>query len=115
MNKGIDTAHNKDTTQAHGTGTTAGISKIINPKQLELMSIINEVIEDGIRASKPLPFIFKNTSEAATHNAKILEEHDYDLGKVLEKYNNAVFHPGTEFGPVKSLEKLLGRHKDWPK
>ena len=79
------------------------------------MSIIKEFIEEGIRATQPLPFKFENTSEATAHNAKILEEHKFDVAKVLEKYENTVFHPGTEFCPVKSLEKLLGCHKDWPK
>ena len=97
VNKSTDTAHNTETTQANWTGTTEEISKIVNSNQSELMSIINKVIKEGIWATQPRPFKFENTSEAAAHNTKILEEHKFDLSKVLEKYENTVFHPGTEF------------------
>ena len=83
--------------------------------QSELMSIINEVIAEGMKATSTLPFWFKNTVTTAIHNAKILKEHDFDLAKVLDRYSNTVFNPGTEFRPVLALQKLLGKHKDWPK
>ena len=74
----------------------------------QLISIINEVIEDGIKATQPLPFKFENMSEAAAHNAELLAANDFNVAKVLEKYKYTVFHPGTEFCPVESLQKLLG-------
>ena len=114
-NNSMNTANRNENMQAIWNETKEKRSTINESNQSELLSIINKVIKEGIRATYPLPFKFKNTSEVADHSAKILKEHDFDIAKVLEKYNNTVFHPGTEFCPVQSLEKLLRKHKDWPK
>ena len=54
-------------------------SPMVGLDQLELMSIINEVITEGIRATQQLPFRFENTTKAAAHNAKIWAAHDFDM------------------------------------
>ena len=62
-----------------------------------------------------MPFNFENTRDAAEANIIILENNNWDVGKLLSQQSRTVMHPGTEFRPVEQLKKLLGQHKDWKK
>ena len=59
--------------------------------------------------SKP-PFRFEVSPEAAEHNARLLAEKDFDVGRFLGSHQDTTLGYGCEFRPPAQLEPLLGLH-----
>lgn len=58
-------------------------------------------------------FSSEYTYEAALHNSKIIEEHQYDLEKTLDNQQGTSFSMGSEVRPQQQLEILLHHHKNF--
>jgi len=58
-------------------------------------------------------FIFKRCPFAAKHNAKILEDFNYDLDKIIRLQHPSQISYGSEFRPPSVLEGLLSDHPFW--
>ena len=77
--------------------------------------MIQSIVSKTYRPNNPPPFIFENTTEAATKNSKILQAFDYDMDQVLKASENTILHPGTEFRQIQDLRPLVSHHIDWKK
>ncbi len=60
-----------------------------------------------------LLFRFENTTEAALHNAIVLEQYNFDLDKAIRAQDSSQVMYGSEFKHPKYLEKLLHDHPHW--
>lgn len=58
-------------------------------------------------------FIFKRCPIAASHNAKILEEHNYQLDNIIRKQHPSYSSYGSEFRLSHDLAILLEDHPLW--
>ncbi len=63
----------------------------------------------------PPLFIFKRCPNAAAHNAKILEEHNFQLDSIIKTQHPSQISYGSEFRSSIDLEELLRNHPLWPK
>ena len=66
----------------------------------------------AIAASDPpvpqrAPFQFESTMEAASHNAKLIQESDCDLSKLITSHGDSTIGYGSEFRPVSQLSTIL--------
>jgi len=59
-------------------------------------------------------FTFERSKAAAVHNAKILEEFDFDLEKSILSMHPSPISFGSEFKSSRDLEELLQQHPHWP-
>ncbi|KAI2493346.1 hypothetical protein MHU86_21191 [Fragilaria crotonensis] len=59
---------------------------------------------------KKSPVVFENTIDAATVNAKLLENSNFDVDKLLRQYADTTLGYGSEFRTVEQLKPLIGRH-----
>ena len=59
-------------------------------------------------------FLFELSKEAALHNSKILESHEYDLERAIQSQGFTHLSMGSELRPVTQLEPLLRHHPYWP-
>ena len=78
-----------------------------------LLQTIIEVLAEPERQFKMHKFRFEKSIEAAEHNAKIIQEHNYDFVETMKSQSNTVLTVGTEFRKVETLEKLLKHRNDW--
>ena len=78
--------------------------------------MVDSIIELLMTASPMLPptFKFKVTQEAAEYNFDLLQQHNFQLDKLLNIPTNSVTAYGSEFKDIRQIEKLLGRHHRWP-
>jgi hypothetical protein len=58
-------------------------------------------------------FIFEHSLEVALHNAKILEDHHFDLDSIITRQHPSPISYGSEFCPASELYKLLQHHPHW--
>ncbi len=58
-------------------------------------------------------FRFENTTEAAHHNAIVLEQYNFDLNKAILAQNSSQVMYGSEFKHPRLLEKILHDHPNW--
>jgi len=63
----------------------------------------------------PPSFIFKLSAEAATFNAKLLEENCFDLKRIIDRQHPSQLSFGSEFRSPELLEELLRHHPFWPR
>lgn len=61
----------------------------------------------------PPLFIFKFSDAAASHNAKVLADHDFNLDKIIRHQHPSQISYGSEFRPSAHLEDLLSQHPLW--
>jgi hypothetical protein len=61
----------------------------------------------------PPLFIFKFSEEAASHNAKILADHGFDLDSIIKSQHPSQISYGSEFHHSYQLEELLADHPLW--
>jgi hypothetical protein len=61
----------------------------------------------------PPLFIFKFSEEAASHNAKILADHGFDLDSIIKSQHPSQISYGSEFHHSYQLEELLADHSLW--
>jgi hypothetical protein len=59
-------------------------------------------------------FKFERSSEAATHNATILELNDHSLEKAILSMHSSILSYGSEFKHSSDLEELLCHHPFCP-
>ena len=78
------------------------------------MAIIKAIIATDPPAPTSTPFTFDMSENAAQRNAKILEEHDYDMTKVINEFQDSHIGYGSEFRAPSILEPLLIRSPFWP-
>jgi hypothetical protein len=65
-----------------------------------------------MKMNPPL-FIFKFSDAAASHNAKVLADHDFNLDKIIRHQHPSQISYGSEFRPSAHLEDLLSQHPLW--
>jgi hypothetical protein len=60
-------------------------------------------------------FKFEVTMEAARHNYRVLEQHDFDLQQIISstRERNTPLRPGSEFWPLYYLEPIFRGHPLW--
>ena len=78
-----------------------------------LIKSIKKIIMLEENPPKKSIFKFKNTTEAAEFNAKILAACDYDYEKILTKQKGTIISYGSEFREVNKLSTLLKFHNNW--
>ena len=59
-------------------------------------------------------FRFENTRDAAKFNTKLIKFNGYDLEKTINKQQNSILTPGSEFRHISHLRNILEYHEDWP-
>lgn len=60
-------------------------------------------------------FRFDWTTEAATHNHKVLAAVNFDINKIIKSKNKTVSSPGSEFRPIEILDTFMSKHPNWVK
>ena len=78
-----------------------------------LLKTIKEVLAEPERKFDMHKFRFEKSTEASEHNAKIIQEHNYDFVETMKQQSHTVLTVGTEFRQVETLEKLLKNRDDW--
>ena len=78
-----------------------------------LLQKIQEVLTEPERKFEMHKFKFEKSMEAAEHNAKIIQEHNYDFVETIQNQSKTVLKVGTEFRQVETLETLLKHREDW--
>jgi len=61
----------------------------------------------------PPLFIFKFSEAAASHNAMVLANHDFDLDLIIHNQHPSQISYGLEFRPSAQIEDLLSQHPLW--
>ena len=56
------------------------------------------------------PFKYSPDTASVQLNSKNLEDHDFDLELVLEKFQHTSLNYGNEFRPIEDMEKIYGNH-----
>jgi hypothetical protein len=79
----------------------------------DFISAIAELSSKPPPSKNPPLFIFKRCPLAALHNAKILEEHKFDLDSIIRKQHPSQISYGSEFKSSKELGKILEDHPLW--
>lgn len=75
---------------------------------------LRSIVQKATPLNPPL-FIFKRCPNAAAHNAKILEEHNFQLDSIIKTQHPSQISYGSEFRSSIDLEELLRDHPLWPK
>jgi hypothetical protein len=93
----------------------------INPWPKRLKPLIG-AIANAMAWKPPKPFdptsmCFEPTMAAAQHNLGILEDHDFDLQKIITSSEaaNTPLRPGSEFRPIEVLNDVFLNHPLWPR
>jgi hypothetical protein len=81
--------------------------------ELDFITAIAELSSKPPPSKNPPLFIFKRCPLAALHNAKILEDHNYNLDSVIRKQHPSQISYGSEFKPSRELEMILEDHPLW--
>ena len=84
--------------------TTAKVSSLVSALQ-RLLAHTEKLYKPGLS--------FEVTNEAAATNYHKLQEVGFSLDKLVNGGEKSVLTLGSEFKPVRELEKLLGRHPRW--
>ena len=63
---------------------------------------------------QPPTFKFEASKEAASHNFKLLQHHNFQLEDLLNEPYNSVTAYGSEFKSIALIESLLSNHHRWP-
>jgi hypothetical protein len=79
------------------------------------MAKILSLIQSSPMYLNPPLFIFKRCSQAAYHNAQILEKHNFDLDKIIRAQHPSQISYGSEFKGTLELEEILHDHPFWPR
>jgi hypothetical protein len=79
------------------------------------MANILSLIQSSPTHLNPPLFIFKRCSQAAYHNAQILEKHNFDLDKIIRAQHPSQISYGSEFKGMLELEEVLRDHPFWPR
>ncbi len=85
------------------------------PPQAQLLQSIRTALSWKPKARTVPIFKFEFSEEAAAHNFDILQQHDFDLNKIMLHDPHSPLRPGSEFRPVGLLEPILGTHFLWPR
>lgn len=80
-----------------------------------LPSLLQAILVDAGPPTHPSDFHFQWTPLAAAHNAAILRQFDYDIGRALRALPFSTLTPGSEFRAPHLLAPLLSRHPLWPR
>lgn len=83
--------------------------------QSRFMDIIKIIHATASPKLNPPSFIFKLCNQAASHNAKVLAEHDFDLDRIIQKLHPSQISYGSEFRDPELLEELLCHYPFWPR
>lgn len=79
-----------------------------------LLPIIQSILQHPCPTPLKPEFRFECSTEAALHNASLLQSHDYDLHACISQ-SPTTCRPGSEFRDVKCLDALFHLHSLWPK
>ena len=79
------------------------------------MDTIKTILATPCPTPSPTPFIFELSKEAAIHNSSILENHNYDMTRVIGAHPNSNISYGSEFRSISTLAPLLHRSPFWNK
>jgi hypothetical protein len=63
----------------------------------------------------PPAFIFKLSTAAATYNADLLANNDFDLRRIINQQPPSQLSFSSEFRSPEFLEELLSNHPFWPR
>jgi hypothetical protein len=75
-----------------------------------ILEQLAEVASASTETPKQAPIKFATSPEALQANDQLLRKHDYDVGKLLNAFQDTTLGYGSEFRPVRQLEKVLGGH-----
>jgi hypothetical protein len=81
----------------------------------DFIATISTLISKPPIPMNPPLFIFKKCPRAASHNARILEGHNFDLNKIIKDQHPSQLSYGSEFRSSRDLKKLLEDHPLWRK
>jgi hypothetical protein len=81
----------------------------------EFIDTVSLLMSTPITPMNPPLFIFKKCPLAASHNANILEKHNFNLDEIIKKQHPSQLSYGSEFRPSSDLKKLLEDHPLWYK
>jgi len=84
--------------------------------QEEIVQIIRD-LQNYATPDQPqqLLFQFENNFEAASHNAMILHQFNFNLQDAITAQQNTQIMFGSEFKHPRFLEELLSDHPNWVK
>lgn len=60
------------------------------------------------------PIMFEISEQAAKHNASVLGQVGFDVGRLIQSHESSTLGFGSEFRQVGELRPLLGRHPHFP-
>ena len=76
---------------------------------------IRELLETDSVCPSKTSLVFSLDKKAAENNDRVLEECDFDIDKLIEKFKGSHLDYGSEFRDPEALEKVLGKHPNWPR
>lgn len=71
---------------------------------------VAKTVEEDLNYSH---FKFDDTMEAAKWNSNALQKHKYDFEAATKNEPNTILTPGSEFRPIKIIEKLWKFRENW--
>jgi hypothetical protein len=80
-----------------------------------IIPLIYEICSTTGHSLPASPFTFAITTEAASHNMSVIQRHNNNISNVLDAHQHTFLKYGSEFRPIRTLEKLLMHHHRWPK
>lgn len=83
------------------------------PPEADLIANMEAILADVPPARQPSPFRHDLSPEAAAHNLGILQQHEFDLERVLRLHNESPIAYGSEFRSTVALGFLFSAHPDW--
>lgn len=79
----------------------------------KVLQAITELILNQPATKNKQRFLFFNTEEAKSHNAKILRSFDFNISRAIKAQPNTLLSFGSEFRQPDELEPLLAKHPLW--
>jgi len=77
---------------------------------IEIIKVLHQLPSQPFNPPK---FIFKWNPDAASYNANLLVEANFDLDQIIHQQHPSQISYGSEFWPAHQLEELLSHHPFW--
>ncbi len=87
--------------------------KVVSAWPPNLIERVQAVIRSPCTQPLPTEFKFDLSHDAAAHNAEVLRNYNFDLGKAIDTNKHSPLGYGSEFRHTTVLSLLFERHPNW--
>ena len=79
------------------------------------LEAVRGIAQTKTRTPLKPPIRFESSDQAATHNARLIQEHGFSLASLIREHRSTTLGFGSEFRTVEELRPLLGGHTHFEK